>query len=111
MSVFSWISGKLTNLEHFWANVLYPDIKALLGTVAANLHTEFVSAENTFMEAEYAAFKSIIHDTIARVKAANPSAHLFDLVSLVAKEALPALESGGLAIAESAILQFIVAAL
>ena len=102
----SWYSGIITNVENYLAGEV-AIIKADAAPIMANIGTEFRDALGAFMEAEYAAFKSIVATTFSTVKAANPSASMIDLVKLAFTAALPALESGGLKIAESAVLQLI----
>lgn len=102
----SWISGMITDVEQYFKNEV-AIIKADAAPILANIGTEFRDALGNFMEAEYAAFKSIVASEFARVKAANPTASLVDLMKLAVAAALPALESGGIKVAEAALIQFV----
>lgn len=110
MGVLKWISGMVQDVETYLANE-EKIVKADLAPLMANIGSEFRDALGKFAEAEYAAFKSIVGDEFAKVKAANPSATVFELAKLVGEAALPALESGGMKIAETALLQFVVSLL
>lgn len=105
-NVEMWVSGIITDIESFLVSV-EPTIKADLAPIWANIQTEFMNAEGKFVPEVYAAFKLVLSQTFASVKAANPGASVFELVKLVAEAALPALKSGGITLAESALIQFV----
>jgi hypothetical protein len=105
MSFTTWISGMVTDIEAYLAKA-EAIIKADLTPVLANIETEFVTAEKKFAEDVYAAFKSIVSNIWAQSLAAHPG-DLIAAVEATFKAALPALKSGGITLAESALLQFI----
>jgi hypothetical protein len=101
----NWISGMILKIEDYLAKA-EQTIKDDLAPVMANIETEFVSAEKVFAADVYAAAKSIIASNWATALAAHPG-DLAAAVSATFKAALPALESGGIRIAESALMQLI----
>jgi len=101
----SWISGMILDVESFVkteASVVRDD----LAPMWANIKTEFMDAEGKFAADVYGAFKGVIAGIWATESAAHPG-DLMGAISATFKASLPALESGGIRIAESALIQFI----
>lgn len=105
MSIGSWISGEITDLEKYIASAA-TEIKTDLAPVWANIETEFMDAEGVFVSEAYLAAKNVITITWKTAQAANPT-DLGAAVAAAFKAALPALESGGITLLESAVMQFI----